>query len=176
MKKSFKELYPYSSALFNDEHTRRYILTRHFIESNFWCKHTKEVVFIGLNPSTADDKTDDPTIRRCANFARQWGFTTLSMLNLFDWIDTDPKGLTKLPEGEQLLSPLGEAQLYTRLDHCNLIIAAWGSNKLAVENCSEVVDYCKSINKPILCLKKTRAGHPSHPLYLKSSLLPIPWP
>ena len=50
-------------------------------------------VFIGLNPSTADATQDDPTIRRCVGFARQWGFDWLFMGNLYAYRSTDPKPL-----------------------------------------------------------------------------------
>jgi hypothetical protein len=49
--------------------------------------------FVMLNPSTADDTYDDPTIRRCVQFATRWGYDALSVRNLFPWRATDPGDL-----------------------------------------------------------------------------------
>jgi hypothetical protein len=65
----------------------RYVLTR------TWDHDLAACAFIGLNPSTADAHEDDPTIRRCIRFARDWGHGGLIMLNLFAWRSTDPRGL-----------------------------------------------------------------------------------
>ena len=54
----------------------RYSLERHWGEGN------KTVIFVGLNPSIADAEIDDPTIRRCINFAKSWGYDRLIMLNI----------------------------------------------------------------------------------------------
>ncbi|MBA3483376.1 MAG: DUF1643 domain-containing protein, partial [Pirellulales bacterium] len=54
-------------------------------------------MFIGLNPSTADERADDPTIRRCIRFARGWGYDGLVMANVFPLRSTDPKSLALTP-------------------------------------------------------------------------------
>ena len=53
----------------------------------------KYAMFIGLNPSTADETRDDPTVRRCVGFAKSWGYGALCMTNIFAWRDTDPAGM-----------------------------------------------------------------------------------
>jgi len=74
------------SALFSTCRTYRYALYRQLDQAN-----QTTVAFIGLNPSTADETKDDPTIRRCVGFARSWGFGFLLMQNLFAFRATDPR-------------------------------------------------------------------------------------
>lgn len=57
----------------------------------------RTILFVGLNPSTADAALDDPTIRRCVGFARAWGFDWLFMGNVNAFRSTDPKGLPTTP-------------------------------------------------------------------------------
>ena len=53
----------------------------------YW-KSGTQVLFVMLNPSTADEATDDPTIRRCIGFARTWGFASRAASNLFAYRTT----------------------------------------------------------------------------------------
>ena len=136
----------------------RYALWRHWNEIG---SKRRFVAFIGLNPSTADEETDDPTIRRCIGFAKSWGFNGIYMLNAFAFRATKPVDMKKAddpvgPENEYAL------KFYTR--RVDQIIAAWGAH--CPEERERVV--FETINKPIFCLGKTKAGRPRHPLYLRS--------
>ena len=108
-----------SSAKFSSCRTYRYSLTRIWDDSKETC------VFIGLNPSTADENDDDPTIRRCIRFAKDWGFGRLVMVNLFSYRATDPKVMKSTPHpigddnDKHLLAECGKAQL---------VVAAWGNH------------------------------------------------
>ena len=75
------------SATFSNCRKYRYALSRS------WDEKKKIVLFIGLNPSTADEKKDDPTIRRCINYAQSWGFGGLQVANLFAYRATKPTKL-----------------------------------------------------------------------------------
>ena len=75
------------SATFSPCRRWRYTLLRRWEPANLIV-----VAFIGLNPSTADETLDDPTIRRCIGFAKAWGAGGMYMLNLFGWRSTDPAG------------------------------------------------------------------------------------
>lgn len=80
-------------------------------------------MFIGLNPSTADDKIDDPTIRRCINFAQSWGYGGLCVTNLFAFRATLPSNMksAKDPIGpENDKSPIAHAK------DARIVVAAWG--------------------------------------------------
>jgi hypothetical protein len=96
----------------------RYALVRR------WSIDDNLIAFIGLNPSTADEFTDDPTIRRCRCFARGWGYSGMVMLNLFGWRSTEPKGLLEADD------PIGPANDEALLEWCRpmrQIICCWGS-------------------------------------------------
>ncbi len=85
---SLKDLKIEQSAVFSPSRKYRYVLRREWGDTE-----RKMAVFIGLNPSTADETTDDPTIRRCMGYARDWGCSGLYMLNLFAVRATDPKDM-----------------------------------------------------------------------------------
>jgi hypothetical protein len=77
-------------AEFSDCGTYRYALWR------TWNALQPGVLFVGLNPSTADATTDDPTIRRCIGFAKRWGYGGITMANVFAYRATDPREMTVL--------------------------------------------------------------------------------
>src|SRR5687768_16866498 len=94
-----------------------------------WDEDGPKLNVIGLNPSTADENLDDPTIRRCIGFARDWGFGGLVMTNLFAYRSTDPKGLAAVDD------PVGPNNDYhLEIAACSgTPLAAWGAHPLARE-------------------------------------------
>ena len=135
----------------------RYSLSRE------WNKDKKKVLFIMLNPSKADDKIDDPTVKRCICFAKNWGFGGLMIGNLFAYRTTYPKELfkTKNPIGKDNLKFLKKM-----IKSSNLTICAWGNKQgLPPKYLRELTDlyYLK-----ILSDGKT----PGHPLRLKKDIKP----
>lgn len=150
-----------SGAEFSPCGKYRYALWR------IWDDSKPKVMFIGLNPSTADATQDDPTIRRVKAFARDWGFGGVYMLNLFAYRSTDPKALLtcEFPIGSRNDHFLGE--IAAKCDYN--IVFAWGSHPLVKYRGEYVADrFARAI-----CLKKTKGGHPSHPLYIPSNTQPI---
>ena len=87
-------LYGESGAIFSECKKYRYLLWRKWGKS----PHSKYVMFVGLNPSTADESIDDPTIRRCICFAKDWGYDGLFMANLFAYRATYPVDMFKFAE------------------------------------------------------------------------------
>lgn len=141
--------------------TYRYELWRRWSQDG----DSNQVVFIGLNPSTADEIRDDPTIRRCIRFAKTWGYSGLLVLNAFAYRATRPRDL------KMATDPIGEDNNETLKIHCrdaSLIIAAWGVH-CPKEREEEI---CHTIGKTIHCLGKTKAGRPRHPLYVKAEKKP----
>jgi hypothetical protein len=128
----------------------------------------RTVLFVGLNPSTADATQDDPTIRRCVGFARSWGFDWLYMGNLNAWRSTDPKGLPAEPL--EAVGPRNAEALRWMAQRAELVIAAWGATPLN--------RYAEELGRQMLArpncnvLRWTKDGKPSHPLYLPATLLP----
>ena len=84
----------------------------------------KVVCFLMLNPSTADARRDDQTIRRCMGFARAWGCSVLEVRNLFAWRATEPREL--LMASDPTGGPRGDRELRAAAD-ADLLIAAWGA-------------------------------------------------
>ena len=131
------------------------------------------VQVIGLNPSTADETNDDPTIRRCIQFAKDWGFGALCMTNIFAFRATDPQVMMAEP------SPIGvqnDFWLSEVAEHADLIICAWGVHGVHMDRGTNVLKLLSNSTSAlkINCLGKTKAGNPKHPLYLTKSTRPIP--
>jgi len=119
-------------------------------------------MFIGLNPSIADERIDDPTIRRCIGFAKKWGYSGMFMCNAYTLVSTNPKALnTEIPLA------LG-AHLAMRLlrSRSEVAIAAWGNLITQVRDWESRVERIKTDLWPLHCLGITKIGHPRHPLYL----------
>jgi hypothetical protein len=125
-------------------------------------------MFIGLNPSTADETNDDPTIRRCIGFARAWGYEALCMTNLFAFRATDPKVMKAAAE------PVGrenDITLETLGRGAGVVIAAWGAHGVHRRRDQSVRLFVPGLHY----LRLTKDGHPGHPLYLPANLTPTPW-
>ena len=129
------------------------------------------VAFIGLNPSTATEAHDDPTVHRCVDFARRWGFGGLIMLNAFGFRATDPRELYSHPD------PVGEGCDAAILHWCGRagrIVAAWGQHG-ALHGRGEAL-HALLRGHALQCLGTTKAGHPRHPLYLRRDAALVPYP
>lgn len=152
------ELDEHSTAIFSPCRTYRYVLRRR------WDWEMPHVAFIGLNPSTADETKDDPTIRRCIQFAKDWGYGGLTMLNLFAFRATDPRDMLKAGDP---IGPENNQHLLHESAKAGVVVAAWGTK--GGKRADEVIAMLPEIH----CLRKTKAGHPEHPLYLPKTLKPI---
>jgi len=123
-------------------------------------------MFIGLNPSTADETLDDPTVRRCIGFADDWGYDALCMTNIFAFRATDPK---VMKAAKDPVGPGNNEALLNLAASSGIIIAAWGVHGDHMAR-GELVE-CMLNN--LMCLGKTKHGFPKHPLYLKRTTTPI---
>jgi len=145
------------NATFSDCRKYRYALSR------TWNGKKKTILFIGLNPSTADEKIDDPTIRRCINYAQNWGYGSLLMVNLFAYRATLPSEL------KNVKNPIGndnDLHILELSKKADLTVAAWGNEGFLL-NRDKVV---KKILPNLMCLKINKSGQPAHPLYQKKDL------
>lgn len=130
----------------------------------------RTLVVVGLNPSTADEKTDDPTIRRCMGFARSWGYDGLSMVNLFAFRSTDPTALKLLgrdpvgPENDRVLRDVATGRR---------VLCAWGVHGAHQGRDRTVMKLLAGAD--LVCLERTKGGHPKHPLYVRADTVPIPY-
>jgi hypothetical protein len=153
-----------TGACFDASGLYRYSLWR------VWNRHTPKLVFIMLNPSTADAEINDPTIRRCIGFAQVWGYGRLEVVNLFGLRTPDPHRLRQAPD------PVGDqcdAYIQTAAQQADRIILAWGNWGNFCGRDQTVLSLLTSYK--LFCLGRNQSGQPRHPLYLKRDVEPIPY-
>jgi hypothetical protein len=139
-----------------------------------WEPKKRRVAFIGVNPSTADEKTNDATIIRCINFAKAWGYGGLWMINLFAYRATKPK------EMKLASDPVGGENDGYLIDvgrSAQLVVLAWGVHGAHRGRGREVIALLRWTEIPFMCLGVTKGGHPKHPLMLRKDTRPmdVPW-
>ena len=154
---------PKSTASFSDCGRYRYLLERRWTEGPI-------CVFVGLNPSTANADSDDATVRKCAALARTWGFSGITMANLFAVRCRYPRILSTHqdpvgPENDRFLIPI--------IKQAHTVVAMWGNSGLKPYDTSTRRDqYMLSLRDDWQCVGITKHGAPRHPLYIaKSSIL-----
>ena len=143
-----------SEAVFSDCERYRYSLSR------TWDKNLPKIMFIGLNPSTADEVKNDPTVSRMISYAKKWNYGAVFVQNVFAFRATLPSDLKRAD------NPIGKETDKFILDcvkKTNKIIACWGNHGLFMDRGFRVR---KLIDK-MECFGLTKAGEPKHPLYLR---------
>jgi hypothetical protein len=136
-----------------------------------WDERLPLLVVCGLNPSTADEERDDPTLRRVQGFARAMGRGGVLMLNAFAWRSTDPRGLLSIDD------PVGPDNTLKNIatwaaSSPHPPVAAWGSNLYRGAFKARAIEL-RAVSWD--CFRRTKSGYPEHPLYLPASLRPVPW-
>lgn len=132
-----------------------------------WDESRPDVLFVMLNPSTADHRTDDRTITRCVGFARNWGYGGLLVGNLFALRSTDPAELYK---SDDPTGPYNDAALQDMAAQVDVIVAAWGNYGAFQNRGCEVL---RMLPGKCHALQLNKSGHPAHPLRLRSDLKPF---
>ncbi len=148
------------SAVLSDCRTFRYELWRRW-------SNAPSCVFVGLNPSTADETNDDPTIRKCVGYAKRWGYGSLCMVNLFAFRATQPKDMLAASDP---VGPENDATLQRLARDAGIIIAAWGNDGGHMGRDKSVMAMLPALH----ALKQNKDGSPAHPLYLRGDLTPYP--
>ncbi len=154
-------------AEISDDGLFRFTLTR------TWDSVKGYVVFIGLNPSTADAAIDDPTVRRCVRFAADWGYGGLVIVNLFAFRATQPRDMMAAAD------PVGESNDYYLVNaarRAGLVVAAWGANGTYTGRDLEVAGLiAEKTRHQLHSLGTTKDGSPKHPLYVPAATRPTLW-
>lgn len=127
------------------------------------------VLFVMLNPSTADAEVDDPTVRRCVGFARRWGFRRLEVGNLFARRASKPSELWRVPDP---IGPENDYHLVEMSKGADCVVAAWGQN---VGQRRRDLQVLRILDGPVAHLGLTRRGYPRHPLYLRADVVRHAW-
>lgn len=155
-----------ATATFSPDRVHRYTLWRD------WAGLTPTgngfAMIIGLNPSTADETENDPTIRRCIGFAKAWGYDALCMTNIFAFRETDRDVMTQQSEP---IGPDNDQVLIDLSAKASIVVAAWGTYGAHMGRGEQVRHLLPNLH----CLRLTKYGHPEHPLYLPGSLKPVLW-
>ena len=140
------------TATFSKDRAYRYTLSRE------WQSTMPRAVFICLNPSVASEYEDDPTVRKCIGFAKRWGCGSLTIVNLFALVETDPAKMKRHP------NPIGDendAHIQSVARSAAFVIAAWGGDG---SHMNRAADVCRMLNGQVKCLGRTRDGFPRHPV------------
>lgn len=167
-----------TGATLSECRSYRYALWRRWNDSRIRDIESKDlgpdfsrmVAFIGLNPSTADETADDPTIRRCIGFAKLWGFDGMCMLNLFALRATDPEEMKRHSE------PIGvhnDACLRRGVRLFGKTIACWGVHGSHMNRHYAIRGFIQP--SQLWHLGLTKSGQPKHPLYLRADTEPVQW-
>lgn len=125
-----------------------------------------------LNPSTADETVNDPTVERCERRARAMGFGRLDIINLFALRSTDPGGLYVYPD------PVGaenDAAILAACSEAKAVVCAWGEHGKFGNRSSSVRKMLAAAGVVPLALLVNQSGEPKHPLYVAYTIQPTPF-
>ncbi len=170
-----------SSAHFSKCKQYRYILHR------WWCTKEEDinsVMFLMMNPSTATEMVDDPTVKKCRMFAELWGFNHLMVTNIMAYRATNPKQLLTVDDAvgpdnlwfvrHHLLRQPPMNKMADLLAPAPFLVCAWGRIPKKLQYAEDqVMEIVREFNPHVLRLNKS--GRPWHPLYLPNNSVPVPW-
>ncbi len=160
-----------SYATISDCGTYRYLLGRWVGEGRFGL-----VVFLLLNPSTADAMKPDPTLRRGMGYARSWGYSALEFVNLYAYRASKPKVMRAARDrGVDVIGPLNDQYIREAAERADLVVCAWGAHPLALPRYKAACKIVTDTGKALHCISTTDAGQPNHPLMLRANLTPKAW-
>lgn len=155
-----------TGARFSDDKKYRYLLWR------TWNVNKLPMVFIMLNPSTADAVKNDPTVERCERRARAAGYGGLVVANIFALRSTDPKRLYSVGD------PVGvknDAEIIQAAMGSGMVICAWGDHGDLGGRGTHVMMMLRERGVRIFHIGRNKSGHPRHPLYVSYKVQPKEW-
>jgi hypothetical protein len=159
-------------AVFSPDRKFRYTLRRIWPAGIWPTEGGAFVAFIGLNPSTADEVKNDPTVTRCMKYAQKWGYGGMYMLNIFAYRSTDPR---ELYLQEDPIGGYNDSFILQAAQRSGLIVACWGNHGNLLSRGWNVIKLLQGAGLRVMRLGSlTIPGQPRHPLYLKGDLLPEP--
>ena len=155
-----------SSAVCSDCERYRYSLTR------IWNPQACRVHFVMLNPSTATEQRNDPTVERCERRARALGFGAFRVTNIFAWRETDPRAMRR---ADDPIGPANDDAIREACRWADRTICAWGLHGMHLDRGLAVEKMMRTLGIRLYHLGLSKSGHPKHPLYLPYSEEPRPW-
>lgn len=154
-----------SEAVYSDCEQYRYLLTR------VWGQGPK-ALFVMLNPSTATEVQNDPTVERCERRARALGFGAFRVTNIFAFRATDPKVMRAVGDP---VGPDNDAAIFDSVGWADMVVCAWGNHGLHRDRGQHVQELLRASGTPLFHLGLTGQGQPRHPLYIGYDQKPLPW-
>lgn len=152
-------------ANFDKTGVYRYTLHRRWdAEPGSMTRAGGRVCFCLLNPSTADARVLDPTLKRCLGFAQRWGFGHMEVVNAFALRSTRPAALRKHRDP---IGPGNDRAIVRAAKRADLVVIGWGTHAGLDDRHDAVLGLLRGVCEPV-CWDKTKDGYPKHPLYLRS--------
>lgn len=148
-----------AGAIFSSDRRFRYSLWR------IWRKEKRPAMFLMLNPSTADETSNDPTVERCQRYALRWGFGGLIVCNIFAYRATNPVIMKAQPDP---IGPENDAAILVNAGNAGVVVCAWGNHGRHLNRSADVMAMLHDQKIITWCLSRTNIGEPGHPLYLRS--------
>ena len=154
-----------STAVYSPCEAYRYLLTRAWGDG-------PRALFIMLNPSTATEVQNDPTVERCERRARTLGFGGFRVCNIFAYRATDPRVMRAAADP---VGPLNDRAILDSIPWADQVICAWGTHGAHLDRGAQVEALLRTTGRPLWHLGLTRDGHPKHPLYIGYAQQPMAW-
>ncbi|MEO1732337.1 MAG: DUF1643 domain-containing protein [Pseudomonadota bacterium] len=155
-----------SVAVYSDCERYRYSLVR------TWDATGQRATFVMLNPSTATEVQNDPTVERCERRARALGFGAFQVTNIFAWRDTDPRNMRAACDP---VGPENDTAILAAADWADQVICAWGTHGEHLDRGPQVEALLRAAGTQLFHLGLSKMGHPKHPLYIAYTQQPEPW-
>ena len=157
-----------SVAIYSDDERHRYDLVR------VWDPDGAKINFVMLNPSTATELANDPTVERCERRARTLGYGAFRVTNIFAFRATDPKDMRACPD--PVGGPANDAAIREAALWADRVVCAWGAHGAHLNRGASVERLLRAADVPLETFGLSKHGHPKHPLYIGYGVAPAPWP
>lgn len=133
----------------------------------------RRIAWLLCNPSTADEKRNDPTVERCCRRSFAWGFDTVEIVNVFALRSTRPDVLYDHPDP---IGPRNDSAIRRVIERSDRVVCGWGLHGEIRGRGAQVRAILRELDRPIdlLCLGRNESGSPRHPLYVPYHFEPIP--
>lgn len=155
-----------SEAIYSDCERYRYALTR------VWDASGARINFLMLNPSTATEAQNDPTVERCERRARALGYGAFRVTNIFAFRATDPKVMRAAADP---VGPANDSAILDAAHWAGKVICAWGTHGAFMDRGAQVEANLRATGCDLFHLGLSNAGHPKHPLYIGYAVQPLSW-
>lgn len=170
--KAFQKGDAESLALYSPCERFRYLLSRRWAAPGSAGAAKGQALFVMLNPSTATEMQNDPTVERCERRARAWGYGGMDVANIFAYRATDPRVMRAAPDP---IGPQNDAAIAAAAREAALVLCAWGSHGAHLGRGPAVAAALSAAGHPLFHLGLTQAGAPKHPLYIGYEVTPAPF-